>query len=197
MAENLTEAQYSPGDILDVTVHTYIPWEWYDNGAVPGQSTTHRFCQIHLFPFAHAPVSVDTYTVFWCHGTTAQGLKGILNDKYILPTMPFSTNQAEPFSAFMCLACKMHGDNVANAQEMARVMFRVNALAKNRCGVFFTGFATGKCSTVDAGGAWETLLKAKQDLVVHNRREKRWAVKCDIARLQGLAFAEDALPGIF
>ena len=156
-----------------------------------------KFCVLELFPFEPLPVHVGTFTVFWSHGTSTAGLAGILNDRSMKPTGNFFKEQPEPFSAFMCLATKLYRDEDSNHAEMARVLSKTWNLAKNRCNVMIVGHATGVCSTVDQGGAWETLLKAKHDLVVHDRREKRWAIHCNSGQILGLAFLENAQPQLF
>jgi hypothetical protein len=156
-----------------------------------------KFCIIELFPYEPLPVHVGSFTVFWSHGTSTAGLAGILKDKMMKPTGNFFKEQPEPFSAFMCLATKQYGDEVSNRVEKARILSKTSSLAKNRCNVLIVGHATGTCSTVDQGGAWETLLKAKADLVVHDRREKRWAVHCNSGQILGLAFLENAQPQLF
>ena len=81
--------------------------------------------------------------------------------------------------------------------EQARIVKKTVMLAKNRCNAVACGYATGKCTTVDQGGAWEALCKAKDDIVVHDRRTKRWAVQCDAGRLVGVAFPEGAKLRLF
>ena len=96
----------------------------------------------------------------------------------------------------MCLAAKLFGTEF-DGPEKARAVRKSSLLPKNRCNTVVIGYATGKCSTVDQGGAWQSLVDSKRDGVVHDRRTKRWAVRCDVGRILGIAFAENASPGLF
>jgi hypothetical protein len=179
-------------NILKAEILTYDS-SWFHHVR---ETSIAKYALLHLFPHTWEPVDVETSTIFWAHGTTTAGLQGILTDRKMLPTRKFYADQPEPFVSFMCLAAKLFGTEY-DKPEKARVIRKTINLPKNRCNIIVVGYATGKCSTVDQGGAWQSLLDSKQDGVVHDRRTKRWAVRCDVGRVLGVAFAENASPGFF
>jgi hypothetical protein len=138
--------------------------------------------------------TVVTGRIIWAHGTTEGGLVGILRTRKMMPTKPFYADQPEPFTAFMALGCRVYGIPEDN-DEVARIVHKTWNLPKNRCNVLAVGVAHGACSTIRQGGAWESLLKAKTDLVVHESATKRWAIKCAAGCFTSIAFASGATPG--
>ena len=150
---------------------------------------------VQLLPATLPPVTVHTGRIAWAHATTEGGLVGILQSRTMLPTNPFYEDQPRPFDAFMCLATHLRGNDTDDA-EVARVIARALPSGKNRCNVVLVGVAQGRNTAIDQGGSWEGLNLASQDLTVHIRREKFWAVKCTASCLTAIAFASNATPGV-
>ena len=193
-ARKLLDAGFEKRDIRQVHILKYQSWHAHKLNDPP--KPPQYFAMVRLNDHEWDPVEVDTHTIFWAHGTTTAGLAGILKDRAMKPTRQFYEDQPEPFESFMCLGCLLTGSE-NDEMEKARIVKKTIDLPKNRCNVVAVGYATGKCSTVDQGGAWESLLKSKADKVVHDRRTKRWAVRCDTGKLIGVCFAENAQPGMF
>ena len=190
LSDHLVRAKFVPQQVLGTKVLTHQPDTWNTNA----KPATH-VAVVQLLPANPRMVTAWSGLVTWAHATTEGGLQGILASRRMEPTLPFMSDQT-PFTAFMCLAAHMHGNEESDDASVARIIARALQHGKNRCNVILVGAAQGRNTPIDSGGSWEGLHLANTEGTVHIRKEKIWAIKCDAACLTGIAFASGSLPGL-
>jgi hypothetical protein len=129
--------------------------------------------------------SVGLQRYMWCHGTTTQGIIGILKARQVLKSLP--SPEAPTYGFFAA------GTNDATSKyEQLRITVARWESSKNDAGLLVLGTAasTRTQAKVHAGGTYEEQRKCKTNDVAHNPKERRWCIKPKISQITALCFCQ-------
>ena len=129
--------------------------------------------------------SVGLQRYVWCHGTTTQGIIGILKARQVLKSLP---SPDAPTYGFFAAGTN---DATSNYEQLRITVARWES-SKNDAGLLVLGTAasTRTQAKVHAGGTYEEQRKCKTNDVAHNPKERRWCFKPKISQITALCFCQ-------
>lgn len=134
-----------------------------------------------------------TGKMHFVHGTTPDGVRGILHDKWIRPlyyAQHWGNKDSHGFMAFGHTANKAVPEDYDWHQ--ARVMHKCWNSPKNRANCMIIGECVGSLTVIKEGGVASALKHIPKHSVVHESRTKRWCIHSHRHRITGLAFGGSA-----
>ena len=186
----LVECNVHESQLHHIHVHEYKRSQYvYD--AAPEADVPEFYVLMQLLltdqPILPYPSATKSEICF-LHVTTPSGLRGILQQRKIMPIYSREECGGPGFVTFGF----RNPTTDSMSWDFPRVAHRAHLDPKNRCNVFVTGRAIGTCKTITQGGVVAACSSIAEELVVHENRTKRWCVHTDYHNITGLAFKSDA-----
>jgi hypothetical protein len=162
-----------------------------------GTTDNHEYVMLHL-NLPNQPKlrseSGQSSKMHFVHGTTPDGFRGIMTDKYIRPLYyahHWGNKDSHGFMAFGHTANRAYPEDYNWHQ--ARVMHKCWISPKNRANAMIIGECVGSLKTIKEGGVASALKNIPKHTVVHESRTKRWCIHSHRHKITAIGFGLNAV----